>query len=66
MELKRSMPKKPSTVANFRRKRGALDGWRKSGGGWQSRSRKAQRSSGVAGSALWMPRVTSATNSEVR
>ena len=66
MELKRSMPKKPRRVANFRRNRGAVGGWRKSGGGRQSRSREALRSSGMAGSALWMPRVTSATNLDER
>ena len=65
MELKRSMLKKPSTVAHFGRNRGAVVGCRKSGGR-QSRSRKALRSSGMACSALWMPRVTSATNLEVR
>ena len=66
MELKRSMPKKPRMVANFRRNRKVVVGFRKSGGGRQSRSRKALRSSGVVGTALCMPRLTSATNLEVR
>ena len=34
--------------------------------GRQSRRRKALRTSGMAGGALWMSRVTSATNVEVR
>ena len=32
------------------------------GEGWQDRSRKAWRESGAAGRALWIPRVTNATN----
>ena len=37
------MPKMPSTVANFRQNRGAVVGWKKSGGGRQSGRRKALR-----------------------
>ena len=66
MELKRSMLKKPRRVANYKRNRGAVGGWRKPGGGRQSRRRKALRSSGMASSALWMPRVTSATSLDER
>ena len=64
--LKRSIPKKPRMVANFSRNAGGSGGFMKIGGGMQSNSRRAQRESGFAGRALWMPRVTVATKWEDR
>ena len=64
--LKRSIPKKPKMVANFSRNAGGWGGFRKIGGGTQSKSRRAQRESGFAGRALWIPRVTIATKWEDR
>ena len=64
--LKRSIPKKPRMVANFSRKAGGSGGFMKIGGGMQSNRRRAQRESGFAGRALWMPRVTVATKWEDR
>ena len=58
--LKRSIPKKPKMVANFRRNVRGLGGFLKIVGGVKSGSRRARRESGFAGRALWMLRVTAA------
>ena len=62
----RSMPKKPSRVANFSLKSVGVDGFVKNDGGLQSSSRKAWRESGAAGNARRIPFVTRPTNSDSR